>query len=131
MKKGLDVMLVRFIPFIGFIYFFVALKEAWNGNGALAEEHLFGATFLYIVPLFAISICNKKYHCIWNRAMYATLSLVPIINYIDFKFNIFQEAEQQLYVLSFLWAATAITTGHLAINSFFIKRIRKAWSLTN
>lgn len=120
--RGLDVAVVRFMPFIMYLFIGYVIISAWCGRYVIEAEFLFGNSLLYSTGFLVVSLSNKKYHCKWNRCMYAMLVLTPLINYLDAMFDLFKEAEQQLLFMSFIWIITAFSTMCLAMNSFFFKR---------
>lgn len=117
--KGADVYIVRFLPIFLFVWSGKIMLDAQNGyiNESLCNLHSESA--IYALSLFIISISNPKYHCVWNRAMYVELFVVPIINYIDSKFCIVPDAELYLDVLYYIWYTTLALTTYLAIRHFW------------
>ena len=120
--KNLDVFIVRVLPFVLFIQVGVSILNCWRG-GDLSDFYLLHSnSAIYSTSLYFISLSNKKYHCIWNRAMYVLLIVVPTFNYLDAKlFNI----ETYLYVclVTIMYFITAIITAYLAISHFI--KVRK------
>lgn len=126
--KGLDVTVVRFIPFIICFHILYVLYKAWNGISVHENEFVFGNSFIFAFSMFIISISNKKYHCKWNRAQYLVLMILPIIGFIDYKFDIISEAEHSIIITTSLIVASLIYTFVMSLNHFLFKRIRKAWN---
>lgn len=126
--KKYDVFIVRIYPFLAYLYLGLTILNAYNGVSLSVYNNLFTTSSFAAFSMFLISLSNTKYHCSYNRAMYIMLMIVPLINFIDAKYCIFEEAETQLLVLSSLWFVTAIITSILALNHFLFKRIRKAWN---
>ena len=126
--KGIDVLVVRFLPFILFVIFGVNLHCAYNGIDITITYNLHSNSFIYALSLLLISLSNKKYHCIYNRAMYAFLIFVPIVNFLDEVFYFFKEFDIYLVFMCWLFTATALITAYLAIKHFVDIRIKK---LTN
>lgn len=83
--RKLDIFVVRFIPIIIFVYIAIIFVLAWQGYYNTMNEYILGNSFIYALSLFLISLSNPKYHCIWNRAMYVELMIVPLINFADAK----------------------------------------------
>lgn len=81
--RGVDVFVVRFTPFFMFIYMSIETIMAWNGILHAEINYILGNSMIFGLSMFLISLANDKYHCIWNRAMYIEMMLVPAINFID------------------------------------------------
>lgn len=123
--KKIDITVVRFIPIILFLFIAIDLIYCWNGIDFTLFNHLHYNSFIYALSLFLISLSNPKYHCVWNRAMYAELMIVPLINFADAKWGIFPDAVLMLAVLSSTWVITFIVTIFLAIRHFVKIRLKK------
>lgn len=116
MAKRTDVAVVRILPFILYIYSLVV--TIFELCGCELEIHkLHGNSVVYAFSLFIISLCNKEYHCIWNRAMYVFLMVVPMFNYISVKTDILDDSTYIYCIVSIL-SSTAIATAYLAIKHF-------------
>ena len=126
--KGLDVLIVRFLPFILFIIFGINVLCCYSGIDITNTYNLHGNSSLYALALFLISLSNKKYHCKWNRAMYIYMIIVPIFNYLDSILDFFENFGTYLLVLNISYLSTALITAYLAIKHFVDIRIKK---LTN
>ena len=116
--RNLDVLVVRFFPFIIF---------AIIGNEIvcsfllidLDEFHLLhGNSAIYASGLYAISYSNKRFHCRYNRYMLLFLIFTPIINYLEAKFFIFPSEHFYLSFVISLYATTMVITSYLAIDHF-------------
>lgn len=118
MKKA-DIFIIRFLPFILFIIFGVNVCCCMNGIDIMDSYALHGNSFLYALGMFLISLSNKKYHCVWNRAMYAFLIIVPIINYIDLKITLFEDMDSYLIFIRILFLVTTLITAYLAMRHFW------------
>lgn len=116
--KGLDVFIVRFLPFLLYIIIGINIWGCWNGESFEAFNLLHGNSAIYATSLFFISLAHKRYHCVYNRAMYIFLIFTPIFNYLDYKFEIFDTAESYLYVIVASYGLTAVVTAYLAIRHF-------------
>ena len=124
--RNLDVLVVRFLPFIIFAiigneivcsFLLVELDEFYllHGNSAI-----------YASGLYAISYSNKRFHCRYNRYMLLFLIFTPIINYLEAKFFIFPSEQFYLSFVISLYATTMVITSYLAIDHFrlAIKRLK-------
>lgn len=123
--KGLDVFIVRFLPFILFIITGINIICCACGIDVRDGFYLHSHSVIYASALFFISLCNKRYHCIWNRAMYLFLIALPIINYIDIKMDIIPSNHIAVIVVVFLYISTIIATAYLAIKHFVAISKRK------
>jgi hypothetical protein len=116
--KGLDIFIVRFAPFVLFIVFTINLIGSYCGVDMLLSYELHGNSALYALALFGISLSNKRYHCIWNRAMYLFLIFVPTLNFLDSAFYLLPTEEVYMSVVVISYLTTIITTAFLAIRHF-------------
>ena len=116
--KGLDILLVRFLPFILFIQVGITIIRAFNGLDDYPFNLLHSNSAIYATVLFLISLANKRYHCVWNRAMYAFLIFIPIFNFLDAIFNLVPDVETYLLVLHTTYGITSLITAYLAIRHF-------------
>lgn len=120
-----DISIVRMLPFVLFILYGIALANSWCGVLPLWQKYLHCDSLLYAFSLFMISLSNKRYHCKWNRAMYAEAMIVPVINYVDARLGVFDDAVSMLITMSTIWSVTLILTAYLAIRHYMIPRMRK------
>lgn len=117
--KGLDVLIVRLLPFVLFILLCVNLLCCWLQVEAVIDTYeLHSNSVIYALSLFLISLSNKKYHCIYNRAMYVFLIVLPIFNFIDAKFLVCATDLSYMITVTVMFAITLITTAYLAIKHF-------------
>lgn len=123
--KGIDVLVVRMLPFILFVISVACSIYSCFNQCERCFYYLHGNSVIYASALFLISLANKRYHCIWNRAMYLFLIIVPIINYIDAKYNIFPSSGFAVLFVIVSTILTAIITAYLAIKHFITLSKRK------
>ena len=123
--KKIDVFLVRFVPIVMLIYIGVSVLYVWNGIVLQYGSYIFSNSFVYSLVLFFISLADKKYHCVWNRAMYIEMMLVPLLNYAQAKFHIFPVVEGFLVTLTVTWFVTILATVFLAFRHFLRPRIKR------
>lgn len=116
--KGLDVFIVRFLPFILFVITGANTILCACGIDVRDGYYLHSHSAIYATALFFISLCNKRYHCVWNRAMYIYLIIVPILNYLDKKFDFIPYDYWGFIITMILYLGTAIITAYLAIKHF-------------
>lgn len=116
--KGIDVLVVRLVPFLLFVIFGISLLCCWCRIDIIDTYDLHGNIVIYALSLFLISLSNKKYHCIYNRAMYIFLIVLPIFNYLDAKFNLVPVVENYITIVASAFGLTALITAYLAIRHF-------------
>ena len=123
--RGLDIFIMRCIPLVFFIYIIVVYMLAWLGIQNIGLEYFMGDSVLFSLSMFLISLSNKKYHCLWNRAMYVEMIVVPLINYVDYKWNLFADAYIFLIFVSSTIVLTIVATVFLSVRHFMKPRIEK------
>lgn len=111
--------IVRFTIFYCAIYFLYVIYYAWNGINVFNDTY----RFLMEYCVFVLAKEHPKYHCRYARFLALSVFITDTTTYVDGMFNIFPTAELMLFVFSFIWAASIITTIILAINHF--RRVRK------
>ena len=117
--KGIDVLIVRFLPFVLFAILCVNLICCWFRYEAIIDTYeLHSNSVIYALSLFLISLSNKKYHCVYNRAMYAFLIFLPIVNFVDSAICLFPTDRAYMLVVVLSYAITALITAYLAIRHF-------------
>ena len=116
--KGLDVLIVRFIPFVLFVIYVGSIIYCCFHDQIPHFYYLHGHSAIYASALFIISLANRRYHCSWNRAMYLFFIVLPIINYLEAKFNILPSDITSLYFVVIITSITIISTAYLAIRHF-------------
>ena len=116
--KGLDVLIVRLLPFVIFVITGINIICCSCGIDVRDSYYLHSHSAIYATALFLISLCNKRYHCIWNRAMYVFLIIVPILNYLDIKINFAPYTYVSYIVIATLYIGTILITAYLAIKHF-------------
>lgn len=126
--KRLDIFIIRFLPFILFVITGINIFCCATGIDVRDSYALHSHSVIYALALFLISLSNSHYHCIWNRAMYIYLIVVPTLNYLDKKFDFFPLDNTTIVIVAALYIITAIITAYLAIRHFAqgaIKRYKK------
>jgi hypothetical protein len=123
--KNLDVFAVRYIPVVAFAIYGVELLCACLGRLVSASFLLFGNNALLAAALFIVSISNSRYHCTWNRCMYAYMIAVPIINHIDAKVGMFHTAGEYLTFFAIFYSISLLATLTMALRHYANARKRK------
>lgn len=116
--KGLDVLVVRFLPFLLYIIVGVNTICCYCGINMTWAYEFHGNSALYALGFFLVSLSNRKYHCVWNRAMYVFLIVLPLINFVDTILYIFPTDTIYMATMLILYILTALTTAYLAIRHF-------------
>jgi hypothetical protein len=116
--KGLDVFIVRLLPFVLFVITGINIICCSCGIDVRDSYALHSHSAIYATALFLISLCNKRYHCIWNRAMYVYLIITPCLNYIDLKLDFCTYHYGTLVFIAILYISTLLTTAYLATKHF-------------
>ena len=77
--------------------------------------------------MYVVSLSNKKYHCVYNRLMYIVLILTPVINFLDYEFEIFEPTNSQYVFMLYMYLVVLAITAFLAVKHFAqaIKRRKK------
>nr|DAY73247.1 MAG TPA: hypothetical protein [Caudoviricetes sp.] len=112
----MDKFVVRFCIFGLNTYMLIVLIYALNGVDISEYDYLFTNSLLFGVLLTILSHTQGKYHCRWARFLCYNLVLVPIVNYIDCKYSIFDTAEEYIYFACGTLMFATISTIILAIN---------------
>lgn len=126
--KKLDILVVRFAPFVLYVLFGIDLLLANLGIDISVSYYIHSQSALYAFFLLLISLSNRKYHCVWNRAMYAFLIIIPLFNFADALFNLIPVVETYLAIVNIAYASTAIITAYLAIRHFVQMTMRKYYA---
>ena len=116
--KNLDVLVVRFLPFVVFAIIGVDIVFLIQGIDITDLYYLHSNSMLYASGLYAISYSNKRFHCRYNRYMLLFLIFTPIINYLEAKFFIFPSEQIYLSFVISLYATTMVITSYLAVEHF-------------
>lgn len=130
--KNLDVLVVRFLPFVVFAIIGVDIVFLIQGIDITDLYYLHSNSMLYASGLYAISYSNKRFHCRYNRYMLLFLIFTPIINYLEAKFFIFPSEQIYLSFVISLYATTMVITSYLAIEHFRLaikrRKLNNKWN---
>lgn len=129
--KSIDVYIVRYVPVLMFIYSGIDIFLANAGRITSGVFLAFGHNLLYAASLFIISLSNSRYHCSWNRGLYAFLIATPFINYADSKAGIFATAEEYLSFFTFFYFTSFLTTLIKAATHYKNGKRKKKWFSKN
>lgn len=106
--KGLDIIIVRFTPFLLFAISGIDTLACWLGWDIDNFYYFHSNSVLYALALFFISLSNKKYHCSYNRLCYVFLIVTPLINYLDALFDLIPDVTIYLMVITYLYILCAV-----------------------
>ncbi len=123
--KGLDVLVVRFLPFILYIIIGIDILLAFKGVDLTAFYLLHSNSAIYALGLYLISYSNKKYHCEYNRYMLLCLIITPLINFFDEVFYIFPSEASYAYTIVGLYCFTLGATATAAVRHFITMSKRR------
>lgn len=116
--KRIDVLVVRLVPFLLFVIFGISLLCCWCRIDIIDTYDLHGNSVIYALSLFLISLSDRKYHCVYNRAMYIFLIVLPIFNFLDATLLICATDLSYMITVSVMFVLTALITAFLAIRHF-------------
>ena len=116
--KGLDVLVVRILPFILYAIIGIDIILAFKGVDITAFYLLHSNSAIYAIGLYLISYSNKKYHCEYNRYMLLCLIITPLINFFDEVFYIFPSEASYLYTIVGIYCFTLGATACAAVHHF-------------
>ena len=123
--KGLDVLVIRFVPFILYAITIINIIYCSVVGKAPLAYYLHSHSVIYATCFFLISLANKRYHCVYNRAMYLYLIAIPIINYLEAKYHIFPTNQSKSIFIVISSIIVAAITAYLAIKHFVTISKRK------
>lgn len=133
--KNLDVVVVRFLPFILFSIIGYEIICSLLLIDLYDFHLLHSNSALYSSGLYGISYSNKRFHCRYNRYMLLFLIFTPIINYLDSKFCIFPSEQYYLSFVISLYVTTMMVTSYLAIDHFRLaikrRKLNNKWNERN
>lgn len=130
--KNVDVFIVRILPFILYIVLGMNVYLSWNGIDMTGSYLLHSNSVLYSSAFFVISLCNKRYHCVYNRLMYVVLIVIPIINFIANYFDLNDYTYEFMIVFFVVYILVLFITAYLAINHFVqVSKRRKNYVKSN
>jgi uncharacterized membrane protein YhaH (DUF805 family) len=130
--KNVDVFIVRILPF--FLYTILGLNVylTWNGFDMTGSYLLHSNSVLYSSAFFVISLCNKRYHCVYNRLMYVVLIVIPIINFIANYFDLNDYTYEFMIAFFVMYILVLLITAYLAIDHFVqVTKRRKKHAKSN
>lgn len=123
----MDKFIVRFSAIVLTLYMIIVTCFAFNGVDISEYDYIFTDSF--IIGLVLTTLCHSqgRYHCVWMRAMCYNLMFIPIINFIDCKYTLFENVENYIYLICISLSITVIATFILAINHFRkVKKLKKS-----
>lgn len=131
----IDVVIVRFLPFVLYILIGVCTTLIICGKDIGEFYLIHGNSAIYATAMYIISLSNRRYHCKWNRAMYLFLIVVPIINYVDARWCIIPDERVYIIVFNTAYIGVALWTAIMAVRHFRKslkgKKNNKAYEINN
>ena len=131
----IDVVIVRFLPFVLYILIGVCTTLIICGKDIGEFYLIHGNSAIYATAMYIISLSNRRYHCKWNRAMYLFLIVVPIINYVDARWCIIPDKRVYKIVFNTTYIGVALWTATMAVRHFRKslkgKKNNKAYEINN
>lgn len=116
--KGLDIFVVRFLPFVLYAILGINILLAFRDVDLTAFYLLHSNSAIYALGLYLISYSNKKYHCEYNRYMLLCLIVTPLINFFDEILYIFPSESSYIYTFVGIYCTTLVITAYLAVRHF-------------
>ena len=126
-NRKIDVLVVRFLPFVIFIIMGIRLLCEALSLKTPALFILHKDSVIYPLALLVISLSNSKYHCVWNRTMYAFLILVPVVDFIDASIPSYDASKIRLIIKEVVFVIIAIITATMSIRHFIITKKHKKY----
>lgn len=105
------------------VYMIVVTILAYNGIDISYLDYIFTDSVLFGIVLTTLCHTQGRYHCVWMRALCYNLIVIPLLNFIDYQYVLFDTAEHLIYAIGFLISINILATIILAINHF--RRVRK------
>lgn len=114
----MDKFIVRISILALNIYMLIVLLFALNGIDISIYDYLFTNSMLFGVVLTTLVHAQGKYHCKWIRFLCYDLILIPLVNYVDAKYYLFNSIECCIYAYCAISGLSIIITIYLAIRHF-------------
>lgn len=125
----LDVIIVRLLPIVLYFFIGVSIFLCYKGIDIGDYYYIHSNSVIYSTSLFIISLSNKKYHCIYNRACYIMLFIIPLFNFLDARFSFVPNNMDYIWTVLSIYCLGLLATLYLSIRHFIqVKRIRHAKS---
>ena len=105
------------------VYMIVVTILAYNGIDISYLDYIFTDSVLFGIVLTTLCHAQGRYHCVWMRALCYNLIVIPLLNFIDYQYVLFDTAEHLIYAIGFLISINIFATIILSINHF--RRVRK------
>lgn len=105
------------------VYMIVVTILAYNGIDISYFDYIFTDSVLFGIVLTTLCHAQGRYHCVWMRALCYNLIAIPLLNFMDYQYVLFDTAEHLIYAIGFLISINILSTIILAINHF--RRVRK------
>lgn len=114
----MDKFIVRFSIFALNAYMIIVLLFALNGIDISAYDYIFTNSVLFGVVLVVLCHSQGRYHCKWIRALCYDLIAIPLINFFDYRYEVFNQIEYYFAIILGIISISIIITIILAVNHF-------------
>ena len=119
----MDRFIVRFSILALNAYMIVVLLFALSGIDISVYDYIFNDSVLFGIVLTVLSHVQGRYHCKWIRALCYDLIAIPLINFADYQYELFNQIEYYFAAMLGVISISIIATMVLAINHF--RKVRK------
>lgn len=119
----MDKFIVRITVLLTNIYIPIVLLFAVNGIDISNYDYLFSCSFMLGVLVTTLAHSQGKYHCKWIRGLCYNSVVLPIFNFTDSRYNLFDDVYVYIITVSSIWSLFVLYTLILAINHF--RKVRR------
>lgn len=125
MKRS-RIFFVRILPFLVFSIWIYELYLSYYGLCSPCWFYrVFGFSLITIIPLWIISECDNKYHCIYMRLSYGCVSISECISLLDEQFRLFSSVDNLIYCLVVISILTLLALLYFSVRHFIhVMRIK-------
>lgn len=120
----MDKFIVRLSAIVLNLYILLSALTAYYGTDISVCDFIFTDSLLFGILLSVLCHKQGRYHCVWMRALCYNLVLIPIVNFIDGMFVLFDTAESLIYTIVAVTMSSTILTISMAVNHFY--KVRKS-----
>lgn len=117
--KNLKTISVRLTPFVLLLFWIYDIYKAFMGVEISPYLYnTFGVSLFTLIPLWIVSECDSKIHCLYMRILYAAMIIAEIINIIDFKYQIISDCNTFIFVMVGIFALSFLLIIYFSIRHF-------------
>lgn len=114
----MDKFIVRLSILLLNAYMIISTIFAFNGVDISHFDYLFANSGIAGVLLTTLCHAQRRYHCVWMRMLCYNLIIIPILNFLDSIYTLFNTVEQCIYIFCSVIGTNIIITIILAIAHF-------------